>query len=65
MQFKLQITAIIKERSSTQVGGKPAARGFSKKTKLAIIWGFGVLLINTVNLISYEVIQVVIMAQYI
>lgn len=65
MRFKTQITAIIKERSSVQVNVKPAATGFSKKTKLSIAWGFGVLVINTVNLLSYEIIQVVIMTQYI
>lgn len=64
MQFKNQITAIIKERSSTQVNEKTPGRGFSKTTKLAIFWGFGVLLINTVNLVSYEIIQIIIIAQY-
>ena len=43
---------------------RPKNRGFSKKTKLGIVWGFGVFLINTVNLISYEIIQVVIMLEY-
>jgi hypothetical protein len=64
MQFKNQITTMIKERSSTQVECKPTGIGFGKATKLAVFWGFGVLLINTVNLVSYEIIQVIIIAQY-
>ena len=55
---------MIKERSSTQVECKPTGIGFGKATKLAVFWGFGVLLINTVNLVSYKIIQVIIIAQY-
>jgi hypothetical protein len=29
-----------------------------------MFWCFGVLLVNTVNLVSYEIIQVIIIAQY-
>jgi hypothetical protein len=55
--LKRQIAVMLVQRKSTAEAEKiKVPKGFSKSTKFAIGWIFFVLFINTVNLLSYEII---------